>query len=78
MPTAPAETGVLVTSDLLTPCMSQVGFGTEGKGGEHPSPVKNVSLAVAGVQATGTWWSCAAGTEGGKMRPSSGEQGRDL
>lgn len=30
------------------------------------------------VQPTGTWWSCAAGIEGGKRRPSSGEQGRDL
>ncbi|CAN8203269.1 unnamed protein product [Coccothraustes coccothraustes] len=49
MPVAPAETGALVTGDLFTPCMSQVGFGTEGKGGEKPSPVKNVTLAVAGT-----------------------------
>lgn len=30
------------------------------------------------VQGAGTWWSCAAGREGGKKRPSSGEQAGDL
>lgn len=71
-----------MTRDLLTPYVSQAGFGTEGEGGAKTNLNGQGGFASCWrsikVQGAGTWWSCAAGREGGKKRLSSGEQAGDL
>lgn len=49
MPAAPAESGSLMARHWLTPCLSQGGLGTKGKGGERATPIKSVTLPIAGT-----------------------------
>lgn len=49
MPAVLAENVLLLADDLLTPCKSEIGFRTNGKGGERlvwrPVSIKNATSA---------------------------------